>query len=151
MSAGAPKMMNLAYSGGFLDRASDRRSDPGCIAMLLAAPQTRLIPIWQDSCMVSGDPPAPVTALDDGRRPLVREAGTPLFLGLDGDTGLFAVDLSALDQERAVEIAGLVSAVPGPGGVPTRQPIHVRRVMEDGPFDAADMDTYVRTGAGPAR
>ena len=104
MSAGTSKMVNLAYSGGFLDRASDRRPDPDWVARLLEAPQTRLIPIWREFCMVSGDPPAPVTALDDGRRRLVREAGTPVFLGLDGDTGLFAVDLSPLDQERAVEI-----------------------------------------------
>jgi hypothetical protein len=32
-------------------------------------------------------------------------------------------------DERAVEIAALVSAVPGPGGVPLRQPVTVRRVM----------------------
>ncbi len=33
--------------------------------------------------------------------------------------------------ERAVEIAAKLSAVPGPGGVPIRQPIEVRQVMED--------------------
>jgi hypothetical protein len=33
--------------------------------------------------------------------------------------------------ERAVEIAGKLSAVPGPGGVPMQQPIEVRQVMED--------------------
>jgi hypothetical protein len=38
-------------------------------------------------------------------------------------------------EARALEIAALVSAVPGPGGVPLRQPITVRRVM-----DAADFD-----------
>lgn len=38
-------------------------------------------------------------------------------------------------EERAVEIAALVSAVPGPGGIPTRQPIEVRRVMESTEFD----------------
>ena len=43
-------------------------------------------------------------------------------------------------EERALEIAALVSAVPGPGGVPLQQPIHVRRVMDDGPSDAAEMD-----------
>jgi hypothetical protein len=32
--------------------------------------------------------------------------------------------------ERALEIAALVSQVPGPGGVPLQQPIGVRRVME---------------------
>ena len=50
-------------------------------------------------------------------------------------------------EERALEIAALVSAVPGPGGVPLQQPIHVRRVMDDGPSDAAEMDTWLE-GAG---
>jgi NAD+ diphosphatase len=97
---------NLAYSGGYLDRASDRRSDPGWVAALLDSPQTRLIPVWRDHCLVSGDPPAPVTVLDAGRSRAVCEAGTPLFLGLDGDAGLFAVDLSALDEAQAVEATG---------------------------------------------
>lgn len=38
-------------------------------------------------------------------------------------------------EERAIEIAAKASAAPGPGGVPLRQPIEVRRVMgapEDG-------------------
>jgi NAD+ diphosphatase len=97
---------NLAYSGGFLDRATDRRAEPGWVAMMLKAPRARLIPLWRDQCLVSGDPPAPVTALGDGRRQPVREAGTPLFLGLDGDAGVFAVDLSPLDEQQAVEITG---------------------------------------------
>lgn len=51
-------------------------------------------------------------------------------------------------EQRAVEIAGLVSAVPGPGGVPTRQPVHVRRVMDEGPGTAEEMDDYLRTATG---
>jgi NAD+ diphosphatase len=97
---------DLTYSGGFLDRASDRRADPAWVATLLDAPGARLIPLWRDLCLVSGDPPAPVAALGDGRRQPVREVTTPLFLGLDGDTGVFVVDLSRLEEERAVEITG---------------------------------------------
>ena len=99
-------MQNLAYSGGYLDRASYQRSDAGWVAALLESPRTRLIPVWRDQCLVSGDPPAPVTALDARRNRPVRELGAPLFLGLDGDTGLFAVDLSALDEAQAVEATG---------------------------------------------
>jgi len=97
---------DLAYSGGFLNRASDRRSDPAWLATLLDARQTRLIPIWRDHCLVSGDPPAPVMSLDGGPDGPMREASTLLFLGLDGDTGLFAADMSSLDEARAVELAG---------------------------------------------
>jgi hypothetical protein len=38
-------------------------------------------------------------------------------------------------EQRAIEIAARVSAVPGPGGVPLRQPIGVRRVMTDAEID----------------
>ncbi len=38
-------------------------------------------------------------------------------------------------EERAIEIAAMISRVPGPGGVPQEQPIGVRRVM--GPADFA--------------
>ena len=99
-------MQNLAYSGGYLDRASYRRSGPGWVAALLDSPRTRLIPAWRDHCLISGDPPAPVTVLDAGRSRPVRELGTPLFLGLDGDVGLFAVDLSVLDEASAVTATG---------------------------------------------
>jgi hypothetical protein len=39
-------------------------------------------------------------------------------------------------EARAIEIAALVSAVPGPGGVPLRQPVTVRRVMDGSDFEA---------------
>jgi hypothetical protein len=52
-------------------------------------------------------------------------------------------------EERALEIAARVSAVPGPGGVPTQQPIQVRRILDEGPSDAGEMDDYLRTaGSG---
>ncbi|TWD75259.1 hypothetical protein FB561_6697 [Kribbella amoyensis] len=41
-------------------------------------------------------------------------------------------------EERALEIAALVSQVPGPGGVPLQQPITVRRVM--GPADIEEFN-----------
>ncbi|GAB1818546.1 YciI family protein [Herbidospora sp. RD11066] len=41
------------------------------------------------------------------------------------------------DDARAVEIAALVSAAPGPGGVPLRQRIEVRQVM--GGFSSDDL------------
>ena len=52
------------------------------------------------------------------------------------------------DEARALEIAALISAVPGKDGVPTQQPIHVRQVMEDGPGDAAGMLDYLDSARG---
>jgi hypothetical protein len=51
-------------------------------------------------------------------------------------------------EERALEIAARLSAVPGPDGVPIQQPIHVRQVMEDSPGDAAAMEEYLETARG---
>ncbi len=46
-------------------------------------------------------------------------------------------------EARALEIAGKVSAVPGPGGAPTQQPIQVRQIMEDAPSDATEMLSFL--------
>ena len=47
-------------------------------------------------------------------------------------------------EERAIEIAAKISAVPGPDGVPIQQPIQVRQVMEEAPSDAAEMQTFLQ-------
>lgn len=52
-------------------------------------------------------------------------------------------------EERALEIAALVSAVPGRGGVPTQQPIQVRRIMESGPADVEEMNAFLETASNP--
>jgi hypothetical protein len=51
-------------------------------------------------------------------------------------------------EERAIEIAARLSAVPGPDGVPTQQPIQVRQVMDERPSDAAEMESYLQTAGG---
>jgi hypothetical protein len=56
--------------------------------------------------------------------------------------------IEVADEARALEIAAKVSAVPGRGGVPTGQPVHVRQLMDEGPADAAEMADYLRTAQG---
>jgi hypothetical protein len=51
-------------------------------------------------------------------------------------------------EERAIEIAAKISAVPGPGGVATQQPIQVRQVMDQGPSDVAEMEAFLQTAGG---
>lgn len=62
--------------------------------------------------------------------------------------GFQVVDVDS--EERALEIARLVSAVPGPGGAPLCQPIHVRRVMDDAVSDVDGMHDWL-DGAGGGR
>jgi hypothetical protein len=46
-------------------------------------------------------------------------------------------------EERAIEIAARLSAVPGPDGVALQQPIHVRPVMDDAPRDVVEMESWL--------
>jgi hypothetical protein len=51
-------------------------------------------------------------------------------------------------EARAIEIAAKISAVPGPGGVATQQPIQVRQVMDQAPSDVAEMEEYLQKVGG---
>ena len=80
----------------------------------------------------------------DGTAPTVTDGPFPEFK--EWLAGYQIVDVDT--EERAIEIAAKVSAVPGPGGVATQQPIQVRQVMDAGPSNASEMLEYVRTAEG---
>ena len=88
-------------------------------------------------------PDAARVVRSDGTTPVVTDGPFQEFK--EWVAGFQVVDVDS--EERALEIAALVSAVPGRGGVPLQQPIHVRRVMDDGPSDAAAMEAWLE-GAG---
>jgi hypothetical protein len=80
----------------------------------------------------------------DGTTPVITDGPFQEFKEWLAGFQIFDVE----SEERALEIAARLSAVPGPEGVPTQQPIHVRRVMEEGPSDVAEMEEYVQTAGG---
>jgi hypothetical protein len=51
-------------------------------------------------------------------------------------------------EARAIEIAAKLSAVPGPGGVATQQPIQMRQVMDQAPSDVAEMEGFLQQVGG---
>ncbi len=51
-------------------------------------------------------------------------------------------------EARAIEIAAKLSAVPGPGGVATQQPIQVRQVMDRAPSDVTEMEGFLQQAGG---
>ncbi len=51
-------------------------------------------------------------------------------------------------EARALEIAAKISAVPGPGGIATQQPIQVRQVMDQAPSDVAEMEVFLHQVGG---
>jgi hypothetical protein len=51
-------------------------------------------------------------------------------------------------EARAIEIAAKLSAVPGPDGVASQQPIQVRQVMEHAPSNVAEMEGFLQQVGG---
>lgn len=97
----------LPYNGLALDRAAGRRTDPGWVEKMLAAPGTVMLPLWRDRCVVGADgrpvtvPAGLVNSLADGRAD-----GETVLLGLREGAAVFAADLSGHDEAAAVELAG---------------------------------------------
>jgi hypothetical protein len=97
-----------------------------------------------DHTILVGPDRARIVRGDGVGAPLVTDGPFPEFK--EWLAGFQVVEVP--DEARALEIAALVSAVPGRDGVPTQQPIHVRRVMDDGPADAAEMGDYLASAQG---
>jgi len=100
----------LSYTGVALDRAGPRRQDEAWLSDLLAQTGTRIVPVWRNRNLVTGigDPegPRPLLLADRLARDAVEAAAGTVFLGLDGDTGVFAVDLSHLEETEATVLVG---------------------------------------------
>jgi NAD+ diphosphatase len=111
----------LAYNGLTLDRAVAQRGDPAWVETVLGRPSTRLIPFWREKCLVRGTPsaghqpvmlPGPTAAgPGPGAAAVLAVAADPVLLGLDGEAGVFAVDLSGLDRGEALRLTGAADAV----------------------------------------
>ena len=97
--------------------------------------------------ILTGPDLAKVVTSDGITAPVVTDGPFQEFKEWVAGFQVFDVD----SEERALEIAARLSAVPGPGGRPIEQPIQVRRIMEDGPPTTAEMDEWLETVGGGAR
>lgn len=115
-----PGASALLYSTAGLDRAGHRRTDPDWLAEAREAPDAMFVPHWQGRLLVEtpegGAPRAVLSA-----RPHADAGHREAFLGLLGETPVFAADLSALDDPLAVldgargdfeDLRGLAGALP---------------------------------------
>ena len=80
----------------------------------------------------------------DGTSPVVTDGPFQEFK--EWLAGYQIVDVES--EARAIEIAAKISAVPGPGGVATQQPIQVRQVMDQAPSDVAEMEGFLQHAGG---
>jgi len=97
--------------------------------------------------ILAGPDLAKVVTSDGVTAPVVTDGPFGEFKEWVAGFQVFDVD----SEERAIEIAARLSAVPGPGGRPIQQPIQVRRIMEDGPSTAVEMDEWLETVGGGVR
>jgi NAD+ diphosphatase len=103
----------IPFSGSPLNRASEKRTDADWIKSRLHDPASLIFPMWRLEPFLLGSqkspspgalglvPPGIADELADGEAPCI-------FLGLDGETALFALDISAAAKPGEVgPLAGL--------------------------------------------
>lgn len=93
-----------------------------------------------DSKVLTGPELAKIVTSDGMTAPVVTDGPFQEFK--EWLAGFQIVEVES--EERAIEIAAKVSAVPGPGGTATQQPIHVRRLMDQAPSDVEEMEAFLQ-------
>ncbi|EST31257.1 hypothetical protein N566_20850 [Streptomycetaceae bacterium MP113-05] len=95
----------MHYTGLHLDRAADRRTDAGWIAELEARPDSRVIPLWRDKCLLRDGKVVGHQADVPARSVLDSVEGEPVLLGLEDGRAVFTADLSPLTEAEALATA----------------------------------------------
>lgn len=101
--------LHLMFTGGHLDRASERRTDAPWLAARLADADSRVLPLWRDLNLIwEGEVAKPVLVDGDAGQRLLAVAEEWGFLGIDGEgRALFAALLAPVAEGEA---AGLAAA-----------------------------------------
>ena len=95
---------------------------------------------WVNKALAAPERARVVQARPDGP-PVVTNG--PFPEGREFLVGYWIVDCDS--EDRATEIAALVSAAPGPGGVPLNLPVEVRQVMRARGGDVASVCLFSAT------
>src|SRR5437016_11829947 len=93
----------IPFSCNPLNRASEKRIDANWIAAKQRDPSSVVLPMWRLEPLLLGpekaDPPVPLGLLRPGVADSLASAEAPcIFLGLDGDQAIFALDISAAKE-----------------------------------------------------
>ena len=90
------------YTGVSFDRAAHRRSDEDWLRARLRRPGARLIPVWRNRNLVIQETQIELAAIEATAFPDVADLPVLVWLGSDGASDYFAVDLSHLDDPAAI-------------------------------------------------
>ncbi len=94
----------IPFTGNPLNRASEKRSDAAWIEAKRRDPGTLILPMWRLMPFLLGDEKSTAPELGLFRPGLCESLAAPdaacVFLGLEGDQALFALDVSAAPIRR---------------------------------------------------
>ena len=107
-------MLDLTFSSLDLARCHHLRPNQAELARLKALPQAAVLPFWQELSLFSLNPGQPPWASNPQAQAWLQAAPDSVFLGMNGDQPLFAVDISPQDG------ADLPPDVPGMQWLPLR-------------------------------
>ncbi len=118
------------YSGMRLDRADHLRRDGDWLAARLADPASRFAPVWRARNLIRGEKDPRAVWLDGTAGGALRtRASETVFLGLDGETAYFALDISAIEEPETVpELAGELAGELADDGAPMGTFLDLRTV-----------------------
>jgi hypothetical protein len=124
-------LLMVNYDGGVVDEPM-MSWDPADIKAHLAYYEALTKELTESGELVGGErlawpEKAKIVRADGKSAPVVSDG--PYAEAKEQLAGYQIFDVES--QERAIEIAARLSAVPGPGGVATQQPIEVRQIMAD--------------------
>lgn len=97
-----------------------------------------------DAAVLAGPDLAKIVTSNGKGAPMVTDGPFQEFKEWLAGYQIFDVESEA----RAIEIAGRLSAVPGPDGIPLEQPIQVRQLMESSPRTTTEMADWLETVGG---
>jgi NAD+ diphosphatase len=101
----------IPFAGSPLDRASEKRTDQNWIEAKRLDPSSLVLPMWRLQPFLLGseraEPPVELGLLRPEIADSLTSAGAPcIFLGLDGDRAVFALDVSEVSP-KSPALAGL--------------------------------------------
>lgn len=88
------------FAGGTLDRAPERRVEAAWLEARLGDPTTRVVPVWRSRSLLSHDERRAAVGLAPDHPGLSVPDPEPIFLGVEGASAVFALDLSPLGDDE---------------------------------------------------
>ena len=103
-SAQGSPLDRITFACGTRDRADHLRGDEAALAALQAAPEARVLPLWRGQPLIDDTGADPALGWLPASDPVLDAAAAPpIFLGLEGGAGRFALDLSAWRPPEGME------------------------------------------------